>query len=310
MPTLEIWLGKYLRFLKHENASPYTIKNYGTDISQFLNYCAEREIILLTALERDLVRDYLEELSNIGYVEASIARRVFELRAFGDYLVRQQAWTQNLFRRIYAPRVPQRLPRYLNSNEIECLLAVPISTKPQGLRDKAILETLYASGVRVSELVNLDVASVSLNAGEARVIGKGNKERLILLGELAILALRTYLQLGRPDYLEHSTSEGLCKALFLNRFGKRLSMRSVSEIVRKAGIEAGISQTVTPHLLRHTFATHLLDGGADLRVIQELLGHKSLATTQIYTHVTQRHAHEVYNQTHPRAQHTSYAPAS
>jgi len=298
MPTLDSWLTKYLRFLKRENASPYTIKNYGTDIGQFLIYCEDHKVTRLAALSRDLVRDYLEELSNMDYVEASIARRVFELRAFGDYLVRQQAWEHNLFRRIYAPRVPRRLPRYLNAEEVQCLLAIPASTKPKDLRDKAILETLYASGVRVSELVNLDLQSVNLNSGEMRVIGKGNKERITLIGQPAIAALRVYLRRGRPEFLGETTPA----AIFLNRFGARLSVRSVSAIVRKAGLVAGIGQKVTPHLLRHTFATHLLDGGADLRVVQELLGHENLATTQIYAHVTQRRAREVYHRTHPRAQ--------
>jgi len=300
MSKLEAWLERYLNSLEQENASYYTLKNYRTDISQFFNYCASLKIGTLAEINRDLVRDYMEILAEAGIARASIARRIFELRAFGDYMVRIKAWEQNLFRRIYAPRLPKRLPRYLTHEEISSLLAVPATDTPKGLRDRAILETLYASGVRVSELVGLNVGDVAFSSGEMRVIGKGDKERLVLLGRPAIAALRAYLDVGRPELLgKHSAS-----ALFLNRFGGRLSVRSVDEIVRKSGVAAGIAQTVTPHLLRHTFATHLLDGGADLRVVQELLGHSSLATTQIYAHVTQRHAREVYLRAHPRSDET------
>lgn len=298
MSELRVWLDRYLHDMVRDNASPYTVKNYGTDIGQFLDYCAEQRIIALAGLSRDLVRDYLAELAGADYARASIARRVFELRAFGDYLLRHEAWSQNLFRRVYAPRVPRRLPRYLTADEVGRLLAAPDAASPKGQRDRAILETLYAAGVRVSELVGLNLRDVDLETGELRVIGKGNKERITLLGEPAVAALRTYIDVGRTSQLADRTPED---ALFLNRFGKRLSARSVDEIVRKAGIAAGIEQTVTPHLLRHTFATHLLDGGADLRVVQELLGHENLATTQIYANVTQQRAREIYLRAHPRS---------
>ncbi len=298
MASLEHWLARYLQALELDNASPYTIKNYGTDIRQFIDYCAEYDVTTLEGLQRDLVRDYLAELHEVEYARASIARRVFELRAFGDFLVRQRVWTQNLFRRIHAPRLSQRLPRYLSHEEVARLLSVMDRTTPLGLRNQAILETLYASGVRVSELAGLDLRDMDTASGELRVIGKGDKERVALLGRPAVNALRNYLAAGRPELVGKRPSP----ALFLNRFGRRLSVRSVSEVVRQAGQAAGIEQTVTPHLLRHTFATHMLDGGADLRVLQELLGHANLATTQIYAHVTQRRAREVYGRAHPRAE--------
>jgi len=297
MPTLQEWLTRYLEFLGRENASPYTVKNYGTDIAQFLDYCARHHAASLDTITRDLVRDYLAELDGQQYVRASIARRVFELRAFGDYLLRNEAWTQNTFRRVYAPRIGQKLPRYLTLEDIQKLLKVNDLSTPQGLRDQAILETLYASGVRVSELAGMDLRDLDLSAGEVRVIGKGDKQRLVLLGGPAVAALQAYLSGGRPALTGKRPSE----ALFLNRYGQRLSSRSVDEIVRTAGLAAGIQQTVTPHLLRHTFATHLLDGGADLRVVQELLGHENLATTQIYANVTQQRAREIYLKSHPRS---------
>ncbi len=298
MAALREWLRRYLRALASEQASPYTLKNYGAEIGQFLDYCAERGLTKPKALDRAVVRDYLAELKEAGYATASIARRLFELRAFGDYLLRHGAWEGNLFRRIDAPRLPRRLPRVLSVEEVQRLLAVPDVSRPQGLRDRAILETLYASGVRVSELVGLDVDDLDLRRGELRVVGKGDKERLALLGRPAVAALRRYLADGRPALQREGRAT---RALFLNRLGGRLSVRSVSEMVRRAGRSAGLSQRVTPHLLRHTFATHLLDGGADLRAVQELLGHESIATTQIYTHVSTRHARQVYDRAHPGA---------
>ncbi len=297
MDELTYWLTQYLTSLERDGASPYTIKNYGSEIAQFFSYCAEAGVHGLAGLTRELVRRYLSELTALGYVRASIARRVFELRAFGDYLVQQQVWEENLFRRIEAPRLSQRLPHYLTYEEVLRLLAVPTAETPQGLRDRAILETLYASGVRVSELSALNLADVRLATGDMRVIGKGNKERWVLLGDPACHALRAYLDRGRPALAGRRPSP----ALFLNRSGGRLSVRSISTIVREAGLAAGIGFEVTPHVLRHTFATHLLDGGADLRTVQELLGHSAIGTTQIYTHISQAHARAAYQHAHPRA---------
>lgn len=296
MASLHQWLDRYLRDLKQDNASPYTVKNYGTDIGQFLDFCRNREIRALDQLSRDVVREYLNELDEEGYVRASIARRVFELRAFGDFLKRQKAWKQNLFRRIYAPRVPQKLPRYLTHDEVNRLMHAPDLSTTKGLRDRAILEVLYASGVRVSELCGLDLNDVDLATGELRVIGKGDKERIVLIGRPAVRALRTYVERARPEQIKQGSAP---RAIFLNRLGGRLSSRSIDTIVRKAGVAAGIDQRVTPHLLRHTFATHMLDGGANMRVVQELLGHENIATTQIYANVTRGRVRQIYDGAHP-----------
>jgi tyrosine recombinase XerC len=296
MSILRQWLDRYLDYLDQDNASPYTVKNYGTDIGQFLDFCREQKVQSLNQLTREVVRDYLGELDEAGYVRASIARRVFELRAFGDYLKRQEAWGENLFRRIYAPRVPQKLPRYLSYDEVNRLMQAPDLSTTKGTRDRAILEVLYASGVRVSELCGLDLKDVDLTTGELRVIGKGDKERLVLIGRPAVRALQSYIERARPEQVKDGSAP---RAVFLNRLGGRLSSRSVDTIVRKSGIAAGIQQRVTPHLLRHTFATHMLDGGADLRVVQELLGHENIATTQIYANVTQGRVREIYDGAHP-----------
>jgi site-specific recombinase XerD len=290
---MDVWLDRYLADLERDNASPNTIRNYGTDIGQFLDFCQGRAVTVADELTLDLVREHMEQLHGLDYVPASIARRVFELRAFGDFLVRRGAWSRNIFRRIYAPRVPQRLPRFLTLDEMQRLLDTPDTSTVRGLRDRAIMEVLYGAGVRVSELVGLDVEDVDLDRAELRVIGKGDKERIVLLGEYAVLAMRAYLAVRQAD-------DG-CTAVFVSRLGSRLSRRSVSTVVRQAGEAAGIAQAVTPHLLRHTFATHMLDGGAGLRVVQELLGHASVATTQVYANVTQGRVREVYLSAHPRS---------
>jgi site-specific recombinase XerD len=297
MTNLEQWLDRYLKSMVYDNASSYTVKNYGTDIGQFISYCFDSGIHTLDKIDRNIVRSFLTELDDLGHVRASLARRVFELHAFGDFLLRNNAWEQNVFRRVYAPRVPRKLPRYLTIDEMEALLQVYDSTTPANQRNQAIIEVLYASGIRVSEIVGLNLSDVNMAEGELRVVGKGNKERIALLGQPAIKALRTYIENGRPQLIQ----KHITNSVFLNRFGGRLSTRSVDEIIRQAGVLAGIQQTVTPHLLRHTFATHMLNGGADLRVLQELLGHENLATTQIYASVTQRRAREIYLRAHPRS---------
>ena len=248
-------------------------------------------------IDRALLRDYLSTLNAEGYVKASIARRVSELRAFGDFLVRDNVLARNPFRQVNAPRIPKRLPRYLTVSEVEALLAVPDTATPLGLRDRAIIEVLYAAGLRVSELARLDMADVDMTLLTVRVLGKGGKERIGLLGQPAAGALWAYLQAGRPMLLGKRPTQ----AVWLNRRGGRLSVRGVALMLSAAGEQAGIRFPISPHVLRHTFATHLLDGGADLRVVQELLGHASLSTTQIYTHVSQSRAREVYIHAHPRA---------
>jgi integrase/recombinase XerC len=295
---MEGQLEQFLTFMdKGRNASPYTIKNYRTDIGQFLEYCRQNGVRSVEEIDRSLLRNYLADLDAHGYVKASIARRVAELRSFGQFLVRDGVLARNPFRQVSAPRVPRVLPEYLTVSEVEALLAVPDLSTPSGLRDRAIIEVLYGAGLRVSELANMDVRDVNLLQAQVRVMGKGAKERLGLLGRPAVRAVRAYLEAGRPAMVRKRTRN----ALWLNQRGGRLTVRGVSMILANAGKLAGITKRVSPHVLRHSFATHLLDGGADLRVVQELLGHANLATTQIYTHVSQSHAREVYVRAHPRA---------
>ncbi len=291
-------LERFLTYLQAgRNASPYTVKNYGNDIGQFLDYCRAQGVSSLEQVDRSLLRSYLAELDAAGYVKASIARRVAELHSFGDFLVREEVLERNPFRMVSAPRIPKRLPQYLTVAEVEALLAVPDTSTPLGLRNRAIIEVLYAAGLRVSELVSMAMADIDLAQAQVRVVGKGNKERIGLLGRSAVHAVRAYLKAGRPTLLGRRPID----ALWLNHRGGRLTTRGAALILSKVGQQAGIRTHVSPHVLRHSFATHLLDGGADLRVVQELLGHASLATTQIYTHVSQSRAREVYMRAHPRA---------
>jgi integrase/recombinase XerC len=274
-------LDRFITYLIAEkNASPYTIKNYYHEIEQFLAFLKEEGIDSWEGVDRHVLRRYLAWLKDQGYVKASIARRVSELRSFCRYLVREGVLTSNPISAISSPKVPKRLPKYLDLYEVEAL------------------EMLYAAGLRVSELVALDVGDVEWSGAELRVLGKGEKERLALLGKPAQRALEHYLREGRPELMRE---ERPTRALFVNRFGGRLSERSVRMLLDKYAKVAGLDKRVYPHMLRHTFATHLLDGGADLRVVQELLGHANLATTQIYTHVSQARVRKVYLQSHPGA---------
>lgn len=292
-------LSHFIKYLIAErNASPYTIRNYRREIGEFAEFAQGKGVTTWEAVDLPLLRRWLFFLTEQGYVKASIARRVSELRSFYRYLRREGMVETNPVLGLSSPKVPKRLPRYLNAQETVALLTAPNTSTPQGLRDRAILELLYGAGLRVGELVSLDVGQLDLSHGELRVVGKGDKERVALIGEPAQAALSRYLAEGRP----HLATEASGSALFLNRFGGRLSTVSVTKILHKYGKQAGIEQRVTPHMLRHSFATHLLDGGADLRAVQELLGHENLATTQIYTHVSQAQARKVYLRTHPRAE--------
>ena len=296
---MEEHLNKFITYLIAEkNASPYTIKNYRNEIGQFLGFMKEQGIDSWDGVDRYILRRYLAWLQAQGYVKASITRRISELRSFCRYLMREGILDKNPIRAISAPKVPKRLPNYLDLHEVEALLAAPDAMAPQGQRDRAIIEVLYASGLRVSELVSLNLRNVDVRHGQLRVWGKGAKERVALLGEPACRALRRYIREGRQELIKENMETN---ALFLNRLGSRLSTRSVNNILDKYAKLAGLERRVTPHLMRHTFATHLLDGGADLRTVQELLGHADLSSTQIYTHVSQARAKEVYRKAHPRA---------
>ena len=274
-------LDRYLSELRaRKNLSSYTLRNYAADLRPFFDFLDEREESA-RSVDRPLVRAYLSALAASGLASSSVARKVSTLRSFYRYLRTEEVLQTDPMLGVRGPRRERRLPSFLTQEQIETLIASADADTPQGLRDRAILELLYASGVRVSEVVRLDVASVDLREQTARVWGKGARERLVVMGRPAVSALAEYLADGRPRLAQRPET-----ALFLNRDGGRLSPRAVQLMVRKRAIAAGIERSVYPHLLRHTFATHLLEGGAELRVVQTLLSHASVNTTQIYMHVT------------------------
>jgi integrase/recombinase XerC len=253
-----------------------------------------------------LLRQWLAALHGQGYAKASVARRVSELRAFYTYLHSRDLAETNPVNAVSSPKLPQRLPRPLTTEEVEALLAAPDQSTPQGQRDRAMLELLYAGGLRISELLALDLADVDLAQGQVRVLGKGAKERVVFIGRPAVEALKAYLGDGRTTLAAAAggarlPSERKPAALFLNRFGRRLSESMFTRTLRDYAGAAGIEHKVTPHMFRHSFATHLLDGGADLRSVQELLGHEQASTTQIYTQVSQGQLRETVLKAHPRA---------
>ena len=286
--TAEAFLDAYLRELGGlGNRSAYTIRNYRSDIGHFLAWCHEQKREPL-AVNRQVFREYLGGLRQSGMVAASITRRTSTVHGFYRHLHQESATERDLLYGIALPKQPKRLPKVLDPGVVNALLAAPPPDTPQGLRDRAMLELLYAAGLRISELVALDTASLDLDEGRTLVRGKGAKERMVLFGEPAARAIEAYLGDGRP-----ALATGADPALFLNRFGGRLNARTVQTMIKHHATAAGIAQDVHPHLLRHSFATHLLDGGADLRIVQDLLGHSSANTTQIYTHVSQARQAEV-----------------
>ena len=289
---------KYINYLEAErNASPYTVRNYTHDLLDFFGYLKSKEITSLSEVDRQVVRSYLSQLVKQGFVKVSIARKLSAIRSFYRYLMREGIVTTSPVADTSSPKLDKRLPGFLSQKEVLELLSTPDLSTPQGQRDRALLELLYASGLRVSELVNLDIDKVNLDANEIRVWGKGSRERVVLMGRPAVAALVTYIGQGRVRLLGGKKNP----ALFVNRSGRRLVERRVQRILEKYSAAAGINRRVHPHMLRHTFATHLLDGGADLRVVQQLLGHADLSTTQIYTHVTKSQARKVYLSAHPMA---------
>ncbi len=277
-------LEAYLRYLLAEkNLSPLTLRNYRSDLSHFATYLREEEDgTETTTADRYMLRRYLAVLRDQGMAGASLTRKVSTIRSFYRFLVREGKLESSPLTGLVAPKRERRLPTILSPEELGAIIESADETTPRGLRNRAILELMYASGVRLSEVVGLNTQHMGVEERTLLVRGKGNKERIVLLGAPAEEAIHRYLSRGRPKL-----ARGAEMALFLNRDGKRLSGRSIEKIVRQHALKAGLDQRVWPHLLRHSFATHLLDGGADLRVVQDLLGHASAQTTQIYTHVTE-----------------------
>jgi integrase/recombinase XerC len=295
-------IDRFLQYLLVErNASDLTVKSYREDLTALADYLTEARSGVcprpddVPVLE---LRGYVAALHDAGYAQTTIARRLASLRSFFRFGQRE-GWTRtNPAKPLRNPRKPRNLPHFLSSDDIGTLLQSPSGDTPMGLRDRAILETMYSAGLRVSEVVGLDQSDLDFDADVLRVRGKGRRERLSPIGSYAVRALKRWWPLRKLHAAEPS---GPAAPVFVNKFGRRLTTRSVGRMLQKYLRQTGLDRRTTPHSLRHSFATHLLDRGADIRSVQELLGHKSLVTTQIYTHVSTAALRAAYEKAHPRA---------
>ena len=291
----------FLNYLRIErNASALTIKSYADDLSHVIEFLQETtgSVPEPQHIEVGILRSYVAWLHECGYARTTVARRLACLRSFFRYCNREGICETNPAKPLRTPRSGRKLPHFLTTDQVGALLIAPLANSDAGLRDRAILETMYSAGLRVSEVVGIDLKDWDRSAGILRVLGKGRKERISPVGSYASKALDRWVEVREPDA---KAAEKQRSAMFLNRFGRRLTTRSIGRMLETHILTAGLTQQTTPHTLRHSFATHLLDGGADLRSVQELLGHKSLTTTQIYTHVSTRRLRETYEKAHPHA---------
>ncbi len=306
-PTLQEPLDGFLQYLRlARNSSEHTLRAYRADIEQFLGALqSEQAVLNLSGISKRHTRAFLASLQEDSYARTSLARKLAAFKAFAKWALRQGLLTNDFTLGITSIKQEERLPKYLRTEEIDALLAAPDIKTPDGQRDRALLELLYASGLRAGEAQALDIEDLNLEEEELRVRhGKGNRERIAYLGALAVEAISTYLDQGRAMLAQKNTNHSE-SALFLNKYGTRLSDRGIRRTFDRYVEAASSRLKITPHVLRHTFATHLLDHGADLRSVQELLGHQQLLTTQIYTHVTTEKIHQVYRTTHPLERNSS-----
>lgn len=274
-----------------------TLDSYNRDLNQFLGFLEQEKIPDVQKATRNMVMSYLLFLQKRGRATATISRHLAALKSFYHFLLKEKYIQKDPTANLESPKLEKKLPKVLAVNEVEMLLNQPIGPDPATLRDKAMLELLYATGIRVSELIQLDINHINIDMGYIRCFGKGSKERIVPVGSFARRCVDEYLQKGRTKIIKTKTEQ----ALFVNQHGRRLTRQGFWKIIKKYARRAGISKVITPHTLRHSFATHLLENGADLRSVQEMLGHADITTTQIYTHLTKGRLREVYAKSHPRA---------
>ncbi|MCA9655443.1 MAG: site-specific tyrosine recombinase XerD [Myxococcales bacterium] len=301
-PSLELAIDDYLQHLSVERGlAENTLAAYGSDLLRFAAFAADRGVEGVDAIEPPLLLAYASEQAREGMSARSQARRLVALRGLFRHLRREGSIDHDPMQAVSLPRFAAPLPELLSRREVEALLAAPGTDSPAGLRDTALLELMYATGCRVSEALDLGIDRLRLDEALVRLVGKGNKERLVPLGVPAQLALVRWLEEGRPALLARARRRPRQQWVFLNQRGGRLSRQGFWQRLRQHAEAAGIDRAISPHKLRHSFATHLLEGGADLRSVQALLGHADISTTQIYTHVSERHVRDAYDRHHPRA---------
>jgi len=291
----------FIAKLEHENGfSEHTLRAYHKDLLQFDNFLKVEKYSSLETINHLLLRRFLAVLRSKNYSKTTIARKLASIRSFFKFLIREGELASNPFEMLRTPKQDKKLPHFLSINEVDVLLETPDRSTVMGLRDMAIMETLYSTGIRVSELVGLDEGNIDFFAGMIKVQGKGKKERLVPIGSHAIKAINEYLDSRSKSKKEEEEKVSRSEPLFLNKFGGRLTARSVARSLNKYLKMSGVNLLTSPHTFRHSFATHLLDKGADLRSVQEMLGHSSLSTTQVYTHITTERLKNVYDKAHPR----------
>ena len=296
-PIEDVRITDYLNHLRAERGlSPNTISAYRSDLQKFQAWAGSRERAIEAVKPRDIAA-FLAHLRALGLSARSAGRAVHAIRGFFRFLVREEKLAEDPMENVRSPRPFKPLPRFLNRAQVEALLEAPDLTTPLGLRDKAILETMYASGLRASEVTHLKTENIDPDIGLLRIFGKGRKERLVPIGSSALAAILKYEQEGRPRLLKKKST----RELFLNHAGSGLSRMGLWLIVRRHALTVGVAGVLTPHVLRHSFATHLLENGADLRALQAMLGHADISTTEIYTHVTRERLRQVFDKFHPRA---------
>lgn len=295
---MEELLLKFTRYLEGERkASKYTVRNYQNDLRPFIAFAAKRGVSTPDGVDRAVIRAYLGALMVDKVSKRSIARKLSAIRSFYRFMNIMGYASGNAAASASSPKLDRRLPDFLPEDSTKLLLEAPDTSTPLGIRDRAIVEIIYAAGLRVSEAAGLNTSDINMKERELRVMGKGSKERITIIGKLGRHWLSEYMKTVRPELLKKQQNV----ALFLNNNGRRISVRAIQMIIKRYSKLVGLSNGVHTHTLRHTYATHMLDGGADLRVVQELMGHASLSTTQIYMHVTQAQARKVYLSAHPLA---------
>lgn len=293
-------LDDYLQFLRVERQlAANTLTSYERDLKSYLQYLKEVEQLgSLRNVERIHILNHLSHLKETTMSSRTVARHISSIRSFHQFLIRERVVDKDPTVHLEMPQMDKKLPNVLSIEEVDALIEAPDISKANGKRDQAMLELLYASGMRISECINLDMEDVNLTMGFVRCFGKGGKERIIPLGKSALTACRDYLSGPRSELAKTGVATD---ALFINQRGKRLTRQGFWKLLKQHAQKAGIQKELTPHTLRHSFATHLIENGADLRAVQEMLGHADISTTQIYTHVSKTRLKDVYSQFHPRA---------
>ena len=291
---------EYLMHLKIERGlADNSIESYQRDIKHYTQFLEKEKINDWNEIDRYVIVLFLQRLKESGKSDNSIIRMTSSLRQFHQFMRQEKFTIKDVMQSVDTPKKAETLPKVMSMKEVDKLLETPDTETEIGLRDRAILEVMYATGLRISELINLKMNELHLTMGFIQTIGKGNKERILPIGGMAIQYLNEYLEDSRPIFESRSAEES--PYVFLNSRGKGLSRQGVWKNIKKTVQLAGIKQNVTPHMIRHSFATHLLENGADLRIVQELLGHSDISTTQIYTHITKARMKDIYKEYHPRA---------